>query len=279
MSDYHRNDSRFQDFRAVDKALMDVGVAHNERIKIYKKNTFILPNANQCSGIFDESLVQSQLISSGSIAYQQLMRIGFPSHMSIADLFNKFKSNSEFEDHTSINPKDFCNLLLRSCGLKWKDFKLGNTQICFRSGKLEMFSEKLKEDSKVIKPRLDKVKLLRKKLKVAIIFARFCAISKGLRKKLIDLVNEMQPEEQVDIPRKKVKLNKTSNQLMTAITQTEGNEDELPNLVFHCLFPIFHGIIRSILCFEHFDYFKISIHFRSTSRNFNSPQNDHNSFK
>lgn len=67
----------------------------------------IKPNATQCSGIFDENLVQSQLISSGSIAYQQLMRIGFPSHMSIAKLFDKFKSNIEFGD---TNPKDY-NLL------------------------------------------------------------------------------------------------------------------------------------------------------------------------
>lgn len=187
----------------------------------------IKPNASQCSGMFDGNLVRSQLISSGSIAYQQLMRVGFPCHMSIADLFNTFKSNLKFEGYCSTNPKKISNILLRSCGLKWKDFKLGNTQIFFRSGKLEILSEKLKEDSQLIIQRLEKLKLLRKKLKVAIIFARFCTMSKRRCKEQINIVNEMQTEAQTDIPRKKVKLDKKSGQIMPIFMRTEGNVNEL----------------------------------------------------
>lgn len=185
----------------------------------------IKPISSQCSGIFDESLVRSQLISSGSIAYQQLMKIGFPSHMSISNLFDMFKSNTEFTDYTSKNPKEFCKILLRSCGFNWKDFKLVNTQIFFRSGKLETLSKKLEENPKILKQRLDKLKILRKKFKMAIISARFCVIGKGRCKNSIDFLNKVQPEE-ANIPRKKIKLNKKSSQLLPYSEQTEGNENE-----------------------------------------------------
>lgn len=182
--------------------------------------------------------MRSQLISSSSIAYQQLMRIGFPTHMSIADIIDK--SKSVFENYTSTNPKDFCNVLLRSCNLKWKDFKLGHTQVFFRSGKWELFSAKLKDDTEVIKQRIDKLKLLRKKLKVAIVFARFCVIGKSLNKKSVVVINETQPEEQVDIPRKKMKLEKQCKKVSsTAHTRIEGNEDESHIFIKHCLPLVF----------------------------------------
>ncbi|XP_031627793.1 myosin heavy chain 95F-like [Contarinia nasturtii] len=174
----------------------------------------IKPNGSQSSGIFNEDLVRSQLISSGSIAYQQLMRIGFPNFISIADLFIKVKSNLEFEDYANTNPKEFCNLLIRSCGLLWKDFKIGNTKIFFRCKKLDLLTEKLNDEPSKIKYQMDKLRLLRKKWKIAIIFTRFCVLGKSRSEKLIGLV---QSEEVVDIPRKKIKLNKKSVQL----TQTE----------------------------------------------------------
>lgn len=189
----------------------------------------IKPNTSQCSGIFDESFVRTQLISSGSIAYQQLMRIGFPSHMSIEELFNMFKSNVEFEKYTFPNSKEFCNQLLRSCGLKWKDFKLGNTQVFFRTGKLEILSGKINNDMKIIKRHIEKLKLLRKKLKKAIIVARFCVIGRGHRKKGIELANDERHEEQINNPGKKRKLNKKSSRLAQTLTEhtemdSEGNE-------------------------------------------------------
>lgn len=185
----------------------------------------IKPNSNQSSGTFDENLVESQLISSGSIAYQRLMRIGFPSHISITKLFDMFKLKLEFESYTTYSPKYFCSILIRSCGLKWTDFKLGNTQIFFRRGKLDILSEKIKEDAIIIKKRLDKLKLLRRKLKAAIIFARFCVIGKERRKILNNTINEVQPQEH--IPRKKFKQNKKSSKKtsepMHSFLPTEGS--------------------------------------------------------
>lgn len=102
------------------------------------------------------------------------MKTGFPSHLSIADLFHKFKSDPAYLKFTSTDQKDFSNKLLRSCGLRWKDFKLGNTKIFFRKTKFDILSEKLKEDSQTIINRLYKLKLLRRRWHVAIIVARFC---------------------------------------------------------------------------------------------------------
>lgn len=159
------------------------------------------------------------------------MRLGFPSHMSIAEPLNMFKSNSEFEVYTHTNKKQFCTILLRACYLKWTDFKLGNTQIFFRKNKIDFFSEKLKEDPIKIKERIDQLILLRKKLKVAIMFARFYAIiCKGRRKESNDCVNEIQSEEHVIIPRKKMRLNKNSSQSRPSsgpsFMQTDGNEEK-----------------------------------------------------
>lgn len=218
-------------------------------INIRNKNIFfqecsfvrcIKPNAKQCSEIFDENMVQTQLISSGSIAYQQLMRIGFPSHISIVTLFNMFKSKSEFTEYTHKNPKEFCNMLIRSCGLMWKDFKLGNTQIFFRSEKLEILSEKLKEDAEVIKYRLEKCKLLRKKFRAAIIFARSCAIfhakfsaiSQRHRKRPTDLPNEVQMNEpkKKKLTRKPNKYHTQPNPItMQSELETEGNSRHILN--------------------------------------------------
>lgn len=187
----------------------------------------IKPNASQSRGIFDENVVESQLISSGSIAYQQLMKAGFPSHLSIAEVLNKFKSCSEFQHVSYKNQKDFCTILLRACCLKWIDFKLGNTQIFFRKGKIQKFYEKLKQDPKKIKEHIDQLILLRKKFRVAIIFARFCAIGIVCRKKSNELMNEVQSEEHVDIPAKKFTPNKKSKKkLAQSPPAFDGNKDK-----------------------------------------------------
>lgn len=189
----------------------------------------IKPNANQCGGIFDQNLVKFQLILSGSIAYQQLMRVGFPSHFSIARLFDMFESNSDFKEYTK-NPKDFCKLLLQSCGLKLNQFKLGNTQIFFRSGKLMLLSEKLKDEPKIIKERLDKHIYLRRKFKAVILAARLCVKGRCIQPN--NLVNEIHPENASEktktvIPQKKLKLSKSSSkgrqQIEPVSTGTTGS--------------------------------------------------------
>lgn len=206
-------------------------------INIFQECSFVRcvkPNDRQCSGVFDRNLVRSQLISSGSIAYQQLMKIGFPSNMSISNLFNNIMSKSQFMKYTSFSPKEFCNILLRSCSLKWTEFKLGNTQIFFRNGKLEILSEKLREDPKVIIQRLDKLMLLRRKLKtailVAIISSRFLGFVKGHCEEQVYVnINEEQlevpvpriPGEQLDvpiIPKKRMKNNEKCVESICSLT-------------------------------------------------------------
>lgn len=146
----------------------------------------IKPNLSQRCDLFDENIVLPQLISSGSIAYQKLIKTGFPTNMSIEDLFNKFQSNGDFHEHTCINQKEFCSRLLRACYLKRKDFEIGNAKIFFRTGKIEILAEKLKSDPKEILFRLNKLKLLRSKLNFAILVAkvaaRYLSIGKSLRK-------------------------------------------------------------------------------------------------
>lgn len=104
------------------------------------------------------------------------MRIGFPTHMSILELIDKFKL--EFQEYTSIisNPKEFCNRLLRSYGLVWKDFKIGNTKIFFRKQKQEMLAKKIESDDlKTIRKRFEKLSSLRIKFKKAIALALILA--------------------------------------------------------------------------------------------------------
>lgn len=146
------------------------------------------------------------------------MRVGFPSHFSIAGLFNMFESNPDFKEYTK-NSKDFCKLLLQSCGLKLNQFKLGNTQIFFRSGKLALLTESLKDEPKIIKQRLDKHILLRRKFKAAVLVARFCV--KGRCTQPNNLVNENHPE--VVIPRKKRKFNKDKQHIQPASTTSTGS--------------------------------------------------------
>lgn len=137
----------------------------------------IKPNTNQSSDIFDKNFVLSQLVLSCSIAYQQLMRIGFPAHLDIPDLFKMLNSKQYFNEQIG-SQKVICAEIMRSCGLEWKDFKLGNTKIFFRRGKLDLISEKLNGDLTLIINQHKKLKILRKKWRIALIVSRFCTISK-----------------------------------------------------------------------------------------------------
>lgn len=188
----------------------------------------IKPNSSQSSDFFDTNLVQSQLDSSGSIAYQKLMKIGFPSHMSITNLFDMFKSKPEFSECINLNQKQqFCNLLLRSCGLKVNNFKFGNTQIFFRKGKLDVLTEKLKDDPHVIKTRLDKTKVLLSKWRLAIIISRFCAIGKKRRiennKTNARTTDARNAVNEIEVPRKKTK---TSDNTISSTIHSEAKQGE-----------------------------------------------------
>lgn len=203
----------------------------------------IKPNASQRSGLFDPNFVSSQLISSGSIAYQKLMKTGFPAHISIEDLFNKFKSNGDFKKYTSLNQKDFCYRLLRACYLEQKDFAIGNTKIFFRNGKLEKFNDKLKCEHEDILFRLNKLKMLRSKLNIAIIVARFLSI--GKRREIdpeLDLESatkqsgEIQCSESVAGKRKRMKFDTQTDQCNASLKRIIGISSMFRFRNFQCSF-------------------------------------------
>lgn len=106
------------------------------------------------------------------------MRTGFPSHMNIDDLLNQLNLNLEFSQYASKYQKEFCGILLRSCGLKWKDFRLGNKNVFFRNGKMDKLIEKLKGDLEVIINRCKELKLMRAKWRIMLIATRFYSIVK-----------------------------------------------------------------------------------------------------
>lgn len=158
------------------------------------------------------------------------MQTGFPSHMNIADMFTVFKQNLEMYEYASKNQKEICNALLRSCDLDWRDFKIGSSKVFFRNGKLDILTEKLKDDFQNIIDRLNKIKRLRTKWKIA--FAMILgSIAKLKRTVAASIVNDLEhsPVHQNNsskksvergrkqkiiekIPSKKIKLNsKTSN--------------------------------------------------------------------
>lgn len=111
------------------------------------------------------------------------MRTGFPSHMNIDDLINQFKQNQEFSNDASRNQKKVCGILLRSCGLKWNEFRISNTHVFFRDGKLDIVTEKLKDELQIIINRYKKFKLLRAKWQIIILYVRrFCNEFSTIRK-------------------------------------------------------------------------------------------------
>lgn len=106
------------------------------------------------------------------------MRLGYPYHINLNDFFNKIEQNVEFSKYVSTNQKEFYSLLLRSCGLKWIDFRLGNKKLFLRNGKIDILTEKLKADFEIIINRCKILKLLRSKWRIAIIIVRLCSIRK-----------------------------------------------------------------------------------------------------
>lgn len=131
------------------------------------------------------------------------MRKGFPSHLEINLIFDIFKQNLDNDEH-SCSRKDICSSLIRSCGLKWRDFKIGHTKIFFRNGKLDSFNEKLKGDLQLIINHHKKLKLLRSKWRIVIIVARLCSTQKSRK-----IQNDSAPSSVVLSPKisRKRKLN------------------------------------------------------------------------
>lgn len=138
----------------------------------------VKPNSKQCSDIFSDDYVLFQLVSSCCIAYQQLMRNGFPDHLNIDHIYDVFKANLDYCKNTFDNRKIICSEIIRSCGLKWVDFKVGNTKFFFRNGKLDVLTQKMKLDQQIIIGFHKKLRQLRAKWRKAIIVIRMCSICK-----------------------------------------------------------------------------------------------------
>lgn len=132
----------------------------------------IKPNENQSSNTFDENLVLSQLASTGCIAYQKLMRSGYPVHMKIEDLLNQCKKMLKLSKSVE-NQKEFCSTILRSCGLRWKDFRIGNRNVFFRSEKMDIITENMKDEVKV-QSQFMRLNFIRAKWRIMRIVVRFC---------------------------------------------------------------------------------------------------------
>lgn len=89
------------------------------------------------------------------------------------------QSNCVFTNQ-KLDQKQFYGLLLRSCGLKWIDFRFGNKKLFLRNGKLDTLNDKLKCDFQIIMSRCKKLKMLRAKWRfVILIMIRLCKFWKN----------------------------------------------------------------------------------------------------
>lgn len=98
------------------------------------------PNDEQKPGFFDKSIVFDQLEASGTIAYHNLMEMGYPVKIQIAAFFQQIKPYLT-PRHDSIKTIHCCQIFLLANGFLSKDFKLGETEIHFRSGNVELLNQ------------------------------------------------------------------------------------------------------------------------------------------
>lgn len=131
--------------------------------------------------------------------------------MSIADLCRKFVSKKGFKAYICNNQKDFCSILLRACRLQWNYFKIGNTKVFFRDGKIELLTEKLESDADQILFRINKLKMLRSKFYFAILIARIAVrfLVMGKRSQInVETNVEHATSKSNDILKEKVRTNR-----------------------------------------------------------------------
>lgn len=79
-------------------------------------------------------MVFNQLESSGTIAYYNLMQMGYPLKVSISEFYQKLLVYLE-PRHISIGMNNCCKIFLMSNNFLCKDFKFGTTEIHVRPGK------------------------------------------------------------------------------------------------------------------------------------------------
>lgn len=92
------------------------------------------------SGTFDDNFVLSQLQTSGTLAYFNLMRFGYPLKVQITEIYKQLEPFLEYR-HTSCGIEKCCQIFLLACGFQYKDFKIGKTDIHIRPGKSDILKE------------------------------------------------------------------------------------------------------------------------------------------
>lgn len=100
----------------------------------------IKPNSEQKPIFFDEKFVLEQLKTSGTMAYNELMKVGFPSNIGMDELL-KYIGPSLESRHTSLGLNNCCLILLLANGFQSRDFVFGKTEIHFRPGKEQMLEK------------------------------------------------------------------------------------------------------------------------------------------
>lgn len=117
------------------------------------------------SDVFDEGVVMHQLESAGIWAFFNLMRKGYPYHLGIINLHEKHLRHL-MASGLNLEPKKFCDLLLRSVGMRKTDYKIGTTKVMIRSG------------NSVLIDRLNDFSESAVKLKILMIKRKLIALSK-----------------------------------------------------------------------------------------------------
>lgn len=92
------------------------------------------------SEIFDEDFVLSQLQASGTMAFFNLIQLGFPLKVQISEIFEKLAPFLEHR-HRSCGIQLCCQIFLLAIGFQYNDFKIGKTEIHIRPGKPDIFAK------------------------------------------------------------------------------------------------------------------------------------------
>lgn len=104
------------------------------------------PNDIRVPGTFDEIFVMSQLESSGTIAYYQLMHSGYPFKVKISEIWDNLLPVLE-TCHRDYGKETCCEIFLRSNGFHNEDFKIGKQDIYIRHGK-KSWLQKMRQEMK-----------------------------------------------------------------------------------------------------------------------------------
>lgn len=96
------------------------------------------PNNNSRKSEFDSIVVLEQLKSACMFEYLTLEKKGFPIRIEYTNLLTKYDISTI---NLKRNLKDKIDILLRSIGLERIGFKIGNTQIFFRSLKSQQLNQ------------------------------------------------------------------------------------------------------------------------------------------